>query len=187
MKNIILISCLIFTTLSCKAQIEPVQNQINYRNSDNGIPEGTYLKDVDNLFDPFIGTWTGTYNNNNYEFNVIETIKQTTNSSRDRLLISYKITDAANNTIIDTTILPDDSIYQLRGDMFLGNGRTYSLFYAGYESNCGQNGTVTIAVINNGTQMNLGLILTGDSDLDNCPSGVAEQVLPLDNMVLTKQ
>ena len=72
MKQILLILLATISVLSCKAQVIPVQNSIGYLIIDTNIPDGTYLKDIDNLFDKFIGTWTGTRNNKNYEFIITE-------------------------------------------------------------------------------------------------------------------
>ncbi|WP_055445151.1 DUF6705 family protein [Lacinutrix himadriensis] len=57
MKNIILTLIILFT-LSCKAQ-SPIVNIASDYDSDD-IVDGCYLKDVNNSFAPFIGTWQWT-------------------------------------------------------------------------------------------------------------------------------
>ena len=54
---------LLLFALNSKAQnIVPVEKAIDYKIAHKGIPAGTYLKDVNNLFAPYIGTWKGTIN-----------------------------------------------------------------------------------------------------------------------------
>ena len=58
MKNIIFTIALI-TVFSCKAQ-SPIISTVDFANDeDNNIElfNGAYLKDVENKFAPFIGTW----------------------------------------------------------------------------------------------------------------------------------
>ena len=58
MKNIIFISALIIS-LSCKAQL-PIISTVDWANDDDNnieLIDGCYLKDVENKFAPFIGTW----------------------------------------------------------------------------------------------------------------------------------
>jgi hypothetical protein len=50
---------LIFTVLSCKAQ-SPVISTVDLKNDDDNnidLVDGCYLKDVENKFNPFLGTW----------------------------------------------------------------------------------------------------------------------------------
>lgn len=52
MKKIITLASLIIVTFSCKAQqIVSLEKMIEYRDADTQIPDGTYLKDVNNLLD----------------------------------------------------------------------------------------------------------------------------------------
>lgn len=180
MKNILIIAFLVFSTLSCKAQIIPIQNEINNRNNEIEVPNGTYYKDVNNLFDKYIGTWIGTSNNKNYEFIVSKTLYQSEVRplSRDILILKYRIIDNTNNQVIlDTSILPDTSPLVIDGNYLDTNGETYHLDYWGVEGMCGQNGYISIAVINNETQMNLSYSVNGEMSSD-CPNGQSEQIMP---------
>lgn len=180
MKNIITI-LLFISLLSCKAQVNtiPIENEIIYRNNETEVADDTYWKDVNNLFDKFIGTWVGTYNNKNYEFVVS---KYTYNSTirpltRDELIIKYKITDNNGNIIVNTLNVPDDDMLVIEGDYLDENGETYHLDYTGENFVCGQNGYVLIAVINNGLNMNFRYAVKGQMT-DGCTTGPAVQVLP---------
>jgi hypothetical protein len=73
MKKITIISLLIFSIVSCKSQVLPLENAYVYiENQDVGIPDNiNYVKDVNNLLDKFIGIWLGTHENKNFgEFSI---------------------------------------------------------------------------------------------------------------------
>lgn len=185
MKKILLITLLILTALSCKAQIIPVEDYINYPND---IPDGAYIKDVNNLLDKFLGSWTGVNNNKSYEFDITKVANSFLGITIDQLLIRYRIIDNITNQVIaDTTTLPNDDPLIIKGDYLDANGKVYHSDYLGFKSECGQNGYITMGVINNGTQMNFGLSVKGEIfDMNNCPNGPAEQVIP-ETIILTKQ
>jgi hypothetical protein len=172
----------------CKAQIIPVENHFNYQNE---IPDGTYIKDVNNVLDKFTGTWLGTYDNKNYEIEVEEVVYQSqirTSLTYDQLYLRYKITDANGTVLLNTLPLPDDSDYVVMGEYVKPSG-SYQLDYGGYEYDCGQSGTIFIKTFNNNTQMKLYLYL-GESPYNeiDCPNGFAEQVFPTHTqIILTKQ
>lgn len=63
MKNIIKY-LLIFTVLSCKSQIVPL--------SSYDYPNGSYVKDIDNELDYYVGTWKGVLNNIEYTFEFVK-------------------------------------------------------------------------------------------------------------------
>lgn len=191
MKNIIFL-IVIITTLSCKAQmtavnIIPLENKFDYHEYEMEIPDGAYFKDVNNKLDPFVGTWLGNYNGNTIELFVVKYLYNSTIRplSIDELLIRYKITDSNGTVIVDTTDLPNDSSYVIDGTYFLKNSDVYELSYGGFE--CGQRGDLLIAVVNNGTQMNISL----EPSLEfYCPENnnqPAPQVLPTEVITLDKQ
>ena len=63
MKNTIIITILILSFISCKAQ-----QVVNINTFTSGNNAGKYYKDIDNVFDNFLGTWE--YQNNNTIFRV---------------------------------------------------------------------------------------------------------------------
>lgn len=196
MKNILFIVLIVIISYNCKAQerpiaelenIIPVENEIIYNNNGTEVPDNTYFKDINNLFNKYIGVWTGSHNNKNYE---IITTEYLYNSSirplkRDKLIIKYKITDNNGNIVIDTTNLPDDDVLVIEGDYLDENEETYHLYYIGENYKCGQNGYITMAVVNNGTQLNFGLSVEGEMT-QSCQTGPAEQIFP-ELMTLNKQ
>lgn len=87
MKKTLFILVLLFTFLSCKAQIAPLYK------ADPDLPEGTYYKDLNNDLDKFEGTWLWQDGNTFLTF-VIEKKEQVQSPSRnefnDMLIGEYK-------------------------------------------------------------------------------------------------
>ena len=192
MKNIITIVMLFLIIASCKAQsILPIEEVVNYRDSGTGIPKNiTQIKDVNGLLNKFIGTWKGIYNNKNYEFRIVKNTRQskTRNLTEERLLVRYKITDNLGAIIEDTTTLPNDSWYVIKGSYVAKSG-SYVLYYQGKQYKCGQNGDLFIRVLNNtnNSKIKLFLNVAGEIYNDDCPNGAVEQILPTNLIDLTKQ
>ncbi|MBZ9652200.1 hypothetical protein LB454_09245 [Psychroflexus sp. CCL10W] len=48
-----------------QAGIVPLEDYVKYKTYDNlNIQDVTYFKDINNHLDKYVGTWTGTYDNN---------------------------------------------------------------------------------------------------------------------------
>ena len=189
MKNILIIASIILSIVSCKAQhIIPVEDVVNYINSETGLmgdQNYVYVKDVSGTLNKFTGIWKGTYDNKSYEFRVVKVTEDDGELKEDKLLIRYKIIDSDSTIIEDTTTLPNDSYYVIKGD-YLAKSGSYVLKYIGKNSKCGQGGDVFISVYGtNNTKMQLFLHVYGETI--DCTTGDAEQVLPLNQMDLTKQ
>lgn len=192
MKKILFI-ILTISVLSCKAQqvIIPVEKQIEYENDEIEYPDNVYLKDVNNLLDRYVGTWKKTQNNKTYEFYVIKVTRESNNEyiqfKKDELEIRYRITNnTTSDVIVDTTNL-NDSPYVIDGKHFNLRKSVYFLDYIGFDTNCGQNGTIVIEVppTNNFTTMKLFLSVYGEQG--DCPGGAVPQILPTEVITLTKQ
>jgi len=183
---------LILTTLSCKAQILPLENCVNYIDQeDTGIPENiTYIKDVNNLLNKYIGVWIGNYDNKAYELRITKTTTHDDGISVDELRVKHKITDNNGNVIEDTTTLQDDNYLVISG-MHIGRSGSYFLNYIGNEADCGQFGTMLISVgyNNSNNNMRLGLHIGRDIITADCPNGAATQIFPSEGqgMTLVKQ
>jgi hypothetical protein len=153
---LIMISCFV---LNCKAQILPVEDVYDYLEAGEGVPEGiTYIKDVNNLFDEFIGVWELNYDDKIFELYITEylDIRNDGNRQEDMLLIRYRITDNFGNIIIDTTLLPDDDLKNMQGRYFLEGGDVYLATFFGPNFNCGEYADVIMYIDDNslgGNQM----------------------------------
>jgi hypothetical protein len=102
----------------------------------------------------------------------------------DELHIKYRITDANGTVLFDTTTLPEDSYYVIKGQYFNEQATHYRLNYTG-PNNCIDSGTLIVYVFANQTQ--LGVDLLPDYELVSEPC-VTEYMFPIDHrLVLTKQ
>jgi hypothetical protein len=190
MKYTLKIIAMLFLLLnfSCKAQsIVPLETRVNYHNSLNGIPETiTYFKDINHLLDKYVGNWKGTFNNRNFEFIITKNTTIYDGLSEDRLLIRFLITTDTGTIIEDTRAELDDKC-SITGD-YIENSY-YALYYFGGNSQCGQSGTVFITMVKNTNNSQMKLFLEQDHVLlpeETCPNGRAAQVLPLEQITLTK-
>ena len=187
MKNLILfIGLCLF--VNCKAQqILPLEKLVEYRRIGEGAPEGTtYIKDVNNLLDKYVGTWKGIYGDKSFEITFVKHVDHFL-IDEDQLLMRYKIT--SNGVAIeDTTTFPDNHSLIVHGNSLDKN--TYILSYYGRDSKCGQAGDIYIYLAYKNDFSKLKLFLIPDQEFINpneCPNGIANQVFPKDAMILTKQ
>jgi hypothetical protein len=191
MKKIItLISILMFTSISCKSQIIAVENFNTYKKNGNEITEGTYIKDVNNILNKFIGTWSGNHNNINYEFKIIKNTKNfktRPSIKKDELILRYKITNTNGNVIENTLSLPNDSPFVMKSGYVAKTG-SYVFSYIGKDVACGQNGWVFMGILNNSNNKKAKLFLQVEGEnYPECTTGAAEQILPMEQMELVKQ
>ena len=189
MKNIILVIILFITGVSCKAQTTiSLEQAYQYSKSDDGIPETvTYIKDINNRLDQFVGTWKGSYNGKNYEFKFIKKLNYTKYTVKwDKLIGRILIKDSNGNIIYNTMNESDDNTmfwgYQLQT-------RAYVMSFV-YNSYCNDSGDIFIEVRkNNSNEMTL--YFYKDGGLYNpakCPNyDTYVPLLPKDKIVLTKQ
>ena len=186
MKLFISLIVLIFS-LSGKSQTIPVEGYVDYKYE---FSDWAYIKDVNNVLDKFVGTWTGTYDQKNYSFFVTKIKQELTHVKlrEDILLMRYTITDAGGNTIEDTTKLPDDHELVIDGQ-YMDEGGKYVLHYAGREFSCGQGGDVLIGMMEGSNNTQMFLTVFGSETWLSCTTGYAEPLLPYKKnyVVLTKQ
>jgi hypothetical protein len=189
-----------FAFISCRAQILPIEEEINYLNTEDGFPDNiTHVKDVNNLLDKYVGTWIGTYNGRIYEFIITKVTYESLGILWDKLYLYYKITQ--NGEIIEdtTSLMPNyqnntGGLIQQVPDFMLATGdllmnRTYTFNYNGRNADCGQFGTIYISVgwDNNPNKMKLYLLPGGDHfSSENCTE-IANHILPLDQTAFYRQ
>ena len=128
MKKILFLIIISTLTYNCKAQILPVEDVIDYIRQGEGIPANTtYIKDVNNLFDEFIGVWEVSYDNKIYEFHIVShTNSIDEDTIEDVLLIRHKITDSNGTVLENTTGLLNGDISIISGKYFLEGGQSYN-------------------------------------------------------------
>ena len=189
MKNILILGIITLTALSCKAQIIPIENYINYIDAENGIPDNTtHIKDVNNLLNKFVGTWVGTYDSKSFEFQITKVTQTSYGVMEDLLVVKHKITNSSG-IVLEDTINGNDTSIGISSNYLARNG-AYVLIYTGTEADCGQFGDIYISVgwNNSNNNMRLGLSPGRDIVTEECPNGIATQIFPVDDgMTLVKQ
>ncbi|WP_317173021.1 DUF6705 family protein [Faecalibacter rhinopitheci] len=161
-----------------------------YINGNEGIPDNvSYIKDINNKLNPFIGIWKGSYDNKVLE---IKFEKKVNDGNSDlfwdrlygRLLVKNSINgsvllNSMNNNLTDTGVMI--------GSTFQRN--TYMLNFV-YKSECNDFGMVYIEKLNNNS---ITLYFNRNSDLiydmsSQCPNyRDYNTLLPLRKITLTKQ
>ncbi len=188
MKKLLQILIVCFGIYSCKAQnIIPIENHKQYLDNEIEIPDGSYIKDVNNLLDKYVGTWKGTYKNRSYEFLIMKKTVSFLGITVDQLIAKYKIINSDNSILKNTLNLADENILVIRGN-YLAKTGSYVLDYLGDDAGCGQEGRIFIAIRVNTTNK-MGIKLMPGFDLINeedCPNGTT-QILPTELTILTKQ
>jgi hypothetical protein len=102
MKKLRTISILLFLlTVSTYAQVTQIVpiNSLQY-------PNGAYLKDINGIFDRYVGAWEGVLNNKKYTF-VFQKFEQHlytnldgTYDYTDDLMVKFKVVDLSTNTML---------------------------------------------------------------------------------------
>lgn len=103
MKNIILILSLFVNIINAQTQILPLETK-------GRRIEGAYYKDLNNELDPYIGTWEGKVNGNNFKV-TFEKVRNefggTIRYWKDRLQGKYEMRDAMGNVLYSTYNIPN--------------------------------------------------------------------------------
>lgn len=138
--------------------------------------ELTYVKDVNNRLDSFVGIWKGNDNGRLYEIHFIKKtayLKTTGGVAWDRLLGRILVKDSVTNNIIYNTLdLNDDYKTPLWGKNF-GGSKMYSMLFGGPENGCYDYGDVSITLADNDVTL-MGMFYHRGGDLIDprtCPGG----------------
>ncbi len=178
--TLLFLSISLFT--SCNAQIVNIEKRGSFKGK---LTKNIYFKDTNYFFNKFKGSWAGENEKYSYIFQI--TTKTTRNIiyefREDLLSIRYKISDKRGIVMANTLELPDDSPYIIRGNL-INKDRTHSaLNYVGFESDCGQLGTVYVCVNENIDLLSLMMYPTSDLIDSDCK---IEQILPTDFISLKR-
>ena len=71
---------------------------------------GTYIKDVDNVFNPYVGTWVGTWNSKELRLKIVKDIRRLHTFIKgdyyyaDGLVVFYRITDLTTSDFIEDNL-----------------------------------------------------------------------------------
>lgn len=193
-KLIVIVSILV--AFSCKAQLNPtgVIPIEDFENYQGEVPDGTYIKDVNQLLDKYTGSWEGTFEGKLYEISIVPEKITYLGIDEDILLLRYKITGEDNQELINTLNISSGTRVVKGTSIEDGGepGEYYVLDYFGEESQCGQKGNIYLTISqNNPDQMRLFLAPSNEYIVKSkCPDGSAQQLFPTDpgnQLYLTKQ
>ncbi|WP_374446595.1 DUF6705 family protein [Epilithonimonas sp.] len=175
--------------ISCKGQqIVPLNSNITT------VPINAYFKDTNNEFNPYIGTWTATYQGKNIKLVINKEEKVPINLLgknyfTDRLIVRYEI--KTNGVVAQSTLGKDftnDSSLSIEGLMTEDNGAVVTLIFSGGNCSIG-NGLIKFKKIS-ATQFYWNYYPGSATLNDNmCPKNLDYTIyLPeTENLVFTKQ
>jgi hypothetical protein len=152
------------------------------------IQDGDYFKDVNSVLTPYIGTWSGNYDDKHLEIRVSKIKYGAAGYFCDILLIKYKIETSGGEVLMNTVDYSDDNKDHIRGYGFKTEFTLYKAWYEGELSNCNQQGWATLDLLNSQT-MHFWISQVTEIIDDSCPTGNIH-ILPTveaNALVLTKQ
>ncbi|WP_157761307.1 DUF6705 family protein [Chryseobacterium camelliae] len=128
-------------------------------------PTTTYVKDVNNLLDKYVGTWKGSLNGKNYEFNFIkrENFGFEDNLKRDRLIGRLKITNS-NGIVEYDNFAKQDNKLDFYGMNFQKDLKVYLVYFSGGKIDCIDSG-YTYLRIKPETPNNMSILFLPDTDI----------------------
>lgn len=177
--------------IACKAQfIVPIEEHQAFLESidnsdddDAQVPENTYYKDVNNLLEPYVGSWVGTIGINIIEVEIEKVTTTRYDITSDELFLRHRVSNGLTE-LVNTLNLPDDDPEVMKGIYFDRNGN-YQLIYI-HNLDCGQYGTLYIKLRDNPNEMTFFLIPGSGYKIDpDCID--TEQILPTSSIILTRQ
>ncbi|MXS69907.1 hypothetical protein GSF70_01595 [Flavobacteriaceae bacterium W22] len=189
MKHLLLI--LIIFSISCNAQTISLEQAVTYEQQTGTIPQSTtYIKDINNSLNKYIGTWKGYLNGNTYEFSFIK--KENVGGydvNWDLLVGRLKVLDSSGNVIYNTFNEQDDLKTKFKGDNFQSDLKAYKMYFVGNSVGCAEYGDVYLR-IQPSTPSQMTIIMLPDNDIvveGVCPTNF-QPTIPYKQLIhLTKQ
>ncbi|WP_123868126.1 DUF6705 family protein [Chryseobacterium lactis] len=162
MKNILSIICFAIFT-SCIGQTVSLETMAQCQ--PGNCPVATYVKDVNNLLNKYVGTWKGSLEGKNYEFNFIkkENFGFEDSLKKDRLIGRLKITNS-NGIVEYDSFNKQDNETDFFGHNFQPNLKAYMVRFAGGKLGCIDYGYVYL-IIKPETPNNMGVLFLPDNDI----------------------
>ena len=137
MKRIYSIIIIALFNISCIAQTVSLETMAQCSSNPETCPHTTYIKDINNLLNKYVGTWKGNLNGKNYEFNFVkkENFGFGDNLKRDRLIGRLKITNS-NGVVEFDNFMKQDNENDFYGDNFQRDLKVYLMRFAGGKLGC---------------------------------------------------
>lgn len=148
MKNFktILIILALFT-ISCKAQTVSLETMAQCSSNPESCPDVTYIKDINNSLNKYVGTWKGNLNGKTYEFKFIKQLNFGVEDDFrwDRLIGRIKVINS-NGAIILITSMSLMIMRPFWGRNFQPNLEAYMVYFVG-RSECVEYGNVYLRML----------------------------------------
>lgn len=188
MQKILIIITIISLNISCLAQTVSLEVMAQCSNEPSTCPTTNYIKDTNSLLNKYIGTWKGSRDGKNYEFNFIkrENFGLGENLKRDRLIARVKITNS-NGVIEYDNFTKQDNETEFFGDNFQKDLKVYLMRFIGSKIDCIDYG-YTYIWIKPETPNQMGINFHPDNDITTQNCSNFQTTLP-DNQIihLTRQ
>lgn len=151
-------------------------------------PPANYVKDVNNLLDKYVGTWKGTLNSKNYEFNFIKKESIGEAQKWDILIGRLKITNASGQIEFDNFSKTDSELEtKFRGFNFQKDLKAYMMYFSGGKLGCIDYGSVYLRILP-ATPNNMSILFLPDNDIATQDCSNFQSTLPTKKLVnLTRQ
>ncbi|WP_156173236.1 DUF6705 family protein [Chryseobacterium gallinarum] len=133
MKNILSIICLAVFT-GCIGQTVSLETMAQCNQFEN-CPNASYVKDINNSLNKYVGTWKGNRDGKNYEFNFIKKENMGENQKWDMLIGRVKITNANGVVEYDNFNKPDTGT-RFTGFNFQKDLKAYLMDFSGDKVGC---------------------------------------------------
>ncbi|WP_395052028.1 hypothetical protein [Flavobacterium sp.] len=192
MKNILKIMIFLHTIILCGQEgVEVPLNSLSFEH-----PNGTYIKDFNDVFQPYIGTWKGEKYGKELILEFVKFTKQTITAPNgdyyyeDELMIKYQLKEISSGAILSSTINAlNYEDYRIISLGYPTNGKFDFLFT---DTICSNTFDIIIENIPNVTnQLKYVAIYSDFWDSPNCTYTNREDIpIPIPfkiNMILTKQ
>ncbi|WP_327983492.1 DUF6705 family protein [Bergeyella porcorum] len=188
MKQILLMASILVSNAYRAQSTISLEQAYEYFKMTDGIPETvTYVKDVNNRLNQFVGTWAGSYGGKNYRFEFVKKLRFGNYSVKWDKLIGRVLITNNGNVIYNSFDVTDDNKTYLWGHTI--QKRLYVLSFVA-NSYCNDSGDVFIE-IDKSNPNKMYLHFDRDKGIYNpekCPNyETYVPLLPKEKMVLIKQ
>lgn len=191
MKNFktILIILALFT-ISCKAQTVSLETMAQCSSNPESCPDVSYIKDINNSLNKYVGTWKGNLNGKTYEFKFIKQLNFGVEDDFrwDRLIGRIKVINSNGAIIFNNFNEPNDNETFFFGTNFQPNLEAYMVYFVG-RSECVEYGNVYLRMLPS-TPNQMTVFFHPDNDINvegSCPTDFQPTIPYQKTIYLTKQ
>jgi hypothetical protein len=191
MKNILTI-ILAFLALLCKSQTLSLEEAAQCRDNPNCPRNFTYVKDVNNTLNKYVGIWKGNYNGRIYEMRFNKNLyEDVMGVKKDEIVGRLKIFISGNqsNIVFDNFNELDDSKTRFSGLGLTSDLQGYRMIFGGSSpEGCINYGTVSLRIDpNTPNQMKIKYWSNNDIVVGECPSTFSQTFPEQQEIFLTRQ